>query len=831
MTLRASVSAAELDRAVNGAGRWVFRVETKRRTDAVWTDLSKVAGGDWVLGVSSEGDSPDRPASGFTIRFLRAADGASLAAGISASVLNRDAQDAFSPLVYPGRMVRVFVANLAEGQTRDVATWHLWLVGEIDRADWSGDPTATCSTLDSRIIRRQIKEIEKRGAADPGVPLAGEIQALLDKYMGHGAVPLLVVGDPDQGVGEYETARGSLGQFTLTQAQRIAWDLRYRWDDASDDFRYTLYLPPRDKTTADLSLSPSQIYEVPGLSVDRENVRNDVTVEFTSAESGKRETVTGRNEASVAEFDEAAMFIGEPGDSPVKSTEAAQALLSYALNDLAQPPVEKRVRIPFLPWLTLHHTIETGADGIHFDYPQLYSVVNASHEVDAEQGASTIVSLRGGSPVGQYYAWRRRGGYEPAPSSYELNDWRAVEAAPGFAAWTWTPGAGVASVWWATALVDADVVGDPWPEMRAAVLPLTPAGTNTVTVPLPPEGKLRLVRVEARYLDGSGALLVGGFREPTVYGTAAPVSWKFIPDETTSILTLAAVVTDPRGVVEDAQFYRRELGIVTGPFPANGAVGGVWSYSIPRDPKHPVALRVELLRNDDVAPIASEWYSSDIDRSADLTLSGAAAGGLYLISAQGDTDLAVGANNVRWRVGGGEWTEITVDVQLRAAWTVTPDAGDVLQVEAQGRNAAGEWGPIVTHPVPPTTPGATDDPAPLLGAAEWNPEGAGDCAGGAALTNRVTWGEVLNSSSSGYSLRIDSRASNGPKATGAYTTGGASYPLTTTYADLGDGGRVAGSPGTVRSYSYRVVVVRERDGAIVSAAETASGTRTVVTCP
>ncbi|MDB4952090.1 MAG: fibronectin type protein [Gemmatimonadetes bacterium] len=394
---------------LDGSGTWMFRALVRRRGDAGWTDLSAVAGGDWVLAISTEGDSPDRPVSAFSVRLLRAADGASLAPGIASSPLNLTASAVFSPLIYPGRLIRVDVYCAAPGETRADADWHVWLQGEIDRAEWPDDVTAACTSLDGVIHRRWVEEVETRGAPDPGTPIEDELQGMLDRWMGEGVVTLLVDGVPDFGVGEYKTALGSLGAALLTLAQRIGWDLRYRWDETAEAYRYTLYLPPRDKVDPDLTLGPGDVFDVPGLAVDREAVRNAVSVTYTDASSGHRATVTAEDADSIADFDRLWLGIEEPSDSPVTTETKADVLAAFAIADLAQPLTEKRIRVPFLPFLTLHHLVRITPDGARFDYSADYSVVGVSHDVSATDGASTTAALRGGSPVGMYYAWRRRG--------------------------------------------------------------------------------------------------------------------------------------------------------------------------------------------------------------------------------------------------------------------------------------------------------------------------------------------------------------------------------------------------------------------------------------
>lgn len=393
-----------------GGGTWTFTVRVRRPQDALWVNLSDVAGGDWVTLVKTDQETVDQPVGRFSFQLVKKADGESTAVGIATSALNRDEADEYAPLVYPGNDVEIEAAN--GGDPR------LWLKGKITEGEWSGEQVvATCATQDASIERRWIKEMEDRGAADPGTPLEDEIQGLLDRWMGVDAPTLLTIGDPAIGIGPYQPAKGSLGAQTRTLAQRIGWDLRYRWSEADDAFRYTLYLPPRDKATPDLVLTPSDVRSVPGLRVADEYVRNDFSGKYISSETGtegEQLERTRTNDASVFQFGEQWMEIILGSGDGITTAAQMDTLLEYADHDLSQPPTEKRVQIPFIPWLELHDLLEIGADGINFDFDGSWSVVGISHTVDGANGAYTELDLRAGSPVGAYYAWlARTGGVVP----------------------------------------------------------------------------------------------------------------------------------------------------------------------------------------------------------------------------------------------------------------------------------------------------------------------------------------------------------------------------------------------------------------------------------
>ena len=704
MTLRpGTVTDAEEARMVDGTGTPVFKVEVKRLADTLWTDATNVAGGDWVTAISADGDTPDKPVFSFTVRFIRAADGASMAPGIVASTLNT-AAGLFSPLIYPGRQIRVFTGNLAAGQVRADAVWHPWLEGEIDRADFPDDVIAQCSSLDAVLQRAQIEAEEVRGAGDPGTPLATEMQGLLTRWFTDTPVTLLVQGDPDHGVGEYKTPLGSLGDFLLAQAQRIAWDVRYRWDETSASFRYTLYNPPREKVTPDIVLTASQVLEVPELSIDRASVRNAFTLTYPDKDTGRVGKRYATEPTSIKEFRRVWMGIQEPSDSSIDTAAKADALLAYARSDLARPPTEKRVRLPFLPYLTLHHVVRIEADGRRFDFPQTYSVVGpVSHEVTADGGAFTVAGLRGGSPVGMYYSWARRNGgtgivVPVDPGSDGLVNFREYTDANGITTLAWDgTGTLVEEVWAGSVVFDVPLPVDPWALVAGSVLPL-PAGTLSLVYPQPGEGQRRLIQVETRlaFMEQGPTYRVNQF------GTPAPVRFDAVPTETDDDVTLGVRLTDPRAVVSEVRFYTLVLGVRSGPFSATASEASWYAYTLALDPKHPVGIQPELVRNDGFPPILGETYTADTDKRADIKDVRAGTGDEVLIDA--DTDTV--SLHFREVVSGTPGAETSIPARGSdprfGIFSPAPGATDRL-FRIYGKNAAGDAGDYVEWKVPSAT--------------------------------------------------------------------------------------------------------------------------------
>lgn len=490
---------------LDGTGRWMIRVQVKRRADVLWTDVSAVAGGDWVTAIDADIDTPDASVARFTVKLIRSADGASLSPGIVGSSLNYTVAMDFSPLIYPGRMIRVDAYCAAVGELRSAAVWHRWREGRVTEASWENDVIASCVNEDGRIQRRQIEAKEKRGSPDPGTPLPLEVQGLLDRWMGTGAVALTTIGDPEMSLGEYETEPGSLGDFLLSQARRIGWDIRHRWNDTAGAYQYTLYLPPRDKTVPDITIPATRVFQVPGLKVDIENVRNAFTETFRHGTTRKVTTRTLQNDASILEFDRIWMGITEDEGSPINDEAKADALLAIAVSDLGQPPTEKRIAVPFLPFLELHHMVRVQADGARFNYDQDYSVVGGTHEVSSD-GLQSTLNLRGGAPVGMYYAWRRRNAGTTVQHDWLINLVETVGAleTPTQYVYRFSGGDDVYEVWGAYQIIS----GEPTEEQWAAVAAIAEAGnvlstipTGTITVTKPTNTQVGLLYLVPKILD------------------------------------------------------------------------------------------------------------------------------------------------------------------------------------------------------------------------------------------------------------------------------------------------------------------------------------------
>lgn len=586
----------------------MWRVWMRRRGEVTWTNMSDLLGTDWVAAIPNAGiGTPDGPVRQFTIHFIRQSDGRSLAPGISGDPFNQ-VSGTFKPFIHPDTEVQVDAANLVKTAGDETAVWRRIHEGVIFRDEWPGeDVVITCNSLDFIVEDTDIEEEEARGEADPGTPMAEEDQGLIDRWMDD-PVTLHAPDGSGIGIGPYKPAIGKLGAQIRALAGRIAWDARYYFDNITSTFRYTLYEPPRDKTTPDIILSPEHVREVSELGEDSDSIRNDFVYIFID-EAGRQVTRTYRTVYPEGSPSYRRRWMRIVDTEVVKTVEQADAILLSASNDLSKPLAQKRVKINYNPYLQIHDVLEFAPDDIRFDTSTIWAVVGGSHTVNTDD-RYTEVDLRGGGPVGQYYAWRlREAGSVPDDidqrSLYDV--WVGEPSEDGSLLTTWKRMPLVTSVRGAAAVfplpersdhmvqllggVDSDDVT--WPS-QLALLP-----TNSLRIPPAPQGYYSLA-----YVQPYDSLLRQG--RPWVkimHGTPPELrvqEMRFPENAAGTQATVHLEMVDPRAVLTGINVYLTYPGAAeTGPFAATLVAPLVWEYGpFNLHPDHGVFVRLEGTRND-----------------------------------------------------------------------------------------------------------------------------------------------------------------------------------------------------------------------------------------
>jgi hypothetical protein len=593
----AAIPADELARIKDGTGRWLVRVYVRRRGATEWVNLSEVAGADWVTELSVRGATPDSPVTQFTINLIRQSDGRSVAPGMTQDPFNQ-VSGTFNPLIHPDDDVQAYFANLAKTAPDSTAVWRKVLVGELQNDAWpDNDVVITCNSLDHVIEDTEIEEEEARGAPDPGTPLSQEAQGLINRWKDDPVTVWAPDGD-GIGIGPYKPAVGKLGRQIRDLAGRQAWSANYVWDNGTGDYRYAVYDPPRDKTTPDLYLAPDQVREIPGLEESNENIRNDFVYVFIDS-SGRKVTRTYRTvyPAGGPTYRRRPMRIVDT--EIVKTAAAADLILQHASHDLSRPLAQKRVRIHFNPYLSLHDVIQFSADDQRFDISTIWSVVGVSHTLNATD-KFTDVDLRAGGPVGQYELWRVRASAVPDtdPTLRNLSGFLKEDLATG-QRWTWTAGPHVHIKRAAVGTYDLPEKPADWDNLMGSLAVLQP---NELFIPYPPEGQYAIAHVESYDSD----LRKGVPWRRVVLGTPPEVREKSITvpesaDGTTA--TVHAEMIDPRGVLTGCNVYlQNPEEAETGPFTATLVAPLTWEYTYALPQDHGVYVKLVFPRSDGGEP-------------------------------------------------------------------------------------------------------------------------------------------------------------------------------------------------------------------------------------
>lgn len=689
----AEIPGAEMARIKGDSpGRWLFKIEARRRGEVSWVNLSDVAGGDWAQEISYRGGTPDAVVSEANVNFIRKSNGRTLAPGITLEAFNQVASE-FKPFLHPDTEIRVYAANLVKTDPDSAASYRPWFIHDLHVVEWPADTVSTLTrSLDARIEDAEIEEEEERGAPDPGTPVTSETQGLLNRWLEDPPTVYTPVSLAGIGIGPYKPA-GKLGQQVRTNAQEaFAGDARYVWDNGTSAFRYTLYSPPRDKTTPDLYLTASQVREIPGLSETGEHIRTAFSITFTD-EDGRivRRNKTVTYPAGSPSYRRRWMGMVEGEKSPIKTVAQADAMLDFAAHDLSKPLAEMRLRIPFLPWIGLHDMIEIGPDFARFDISTQWSVVGFSHMVNATE-RYTDVEVRGGGPVGQFYAWQRRAASVPDedPTSRNLYDFRREQQATG-EVWSWQRGRTVHSVWAAVATFDLPEMPEHKDTLVAGREKLT---TDSVFMPYPAAGRYTVAYVEPydsllRRGDPWIKPIIG--TPPEIY---PDVDFDESADGTETTVTVA--MTDPRGVITGTDIYLTYPGAAeTGPFAATPTAPLTWEYTYPLHPDHGVYVRGVHPRNDGGPAITWGPLLSDTDKIPAIpSVRKEQTGSNVTVLVDGlDTDTA--SLWYREDVGGvlGAETEIAPrGSDPRFGSFVVVAGGTARRFRIYGKNSAGEAG-------------------------------------------------------------------------------------------------------------------------------------------
>ena len=457
-----------------------------------WIDVGKALGSDWIVNATFN-EHIDTPIAQATFTLALKVGDASLAPLMIASVLNVDDADDYAPLLNIGRLVRVSTATMARGVTLDVSKYRKQFDGRIDdvqlREDSEGHGTVVlpCSDLGAWLMDMQIRtEGVEYGNEDTPPALLTVLQNVLDAQIPSGEPAVTVVKSSGS---SFAVTTWNQGATKTLEALRtlvldsVGEDLRYRYD-SSHISQLMWFDPDRTRVTVDATFTADQ-YTVQSLDLSLRNIRNVGEMPYTDAATGLTGVVTSINTESAAATMYRERFFRLP-ESRLLTTEAeAQTVLDIVTDDVAFPPAEAIIHVPYCWWVQLYDRYTFEANNRQYDEDQTFAVVGYQKVIENGRGSTALtVTAR---VVGAYAEWQRRISGAVKPEMRVVN-FREVSRTATTVTIGWES-SGVISQFWLYLSTPSQPVGtDPYLALRGVPTARLTAATTSYEVTVPRQG-------------------------------------------------------------------------------------------------------------------------------------------------------------------------------------------------------------------------------------------------------------------------------------------------------------------------------------------------------
>lgn len=294
------------------------------------------------------------------------------------------------------------------------------LDGLIDNIDVAGpDDTVVLQIRDrGGLLLNRVIEDSVAYSTLGGTPVETVMQQILTA--GASALPPLGVSVPTLSLVTPVSPGWDIKQFNQQQmpmlealrklALQIGWDLRYR--NVGGDEAPQLYFldPDRTKTRPDLTLGPTEYFDVRDLTLIGDDIRNVVRGWYGNRLTYQSSSTTdaalaGRLTSSIQKYGRRFMQVVEDSSSNVDTLEEITRMVDAAASDLCEPFASQEVSLRYFWPVQLNDLIRFQANGVHYDTDQDWSVVSYQHSLGAEESTTTIRTR--GKPIAAYHDWMR----------------------------------------------------------------------------------------------------------------------------------------------------------------------------------------------------------------------------------------------------------------------------------------------------------------------------------------------------------------------------------------------------------------------------------------
>ncbi len=473
--------------------------------DGTYQDLTNQDSIDWVQSGSIV-QSIDQIVATGQFTFWRSQEGGnSLAPLDEDSTLNRDALDAYAPLIDVGRGIRCEFATVSIGSSPIGGDWKRVFDGVIDQWTVENDFVGVQArdAIGAEIADRWIEEEFEFGTSE-GRAIEDVMQDILTEF---GTLTLYTPSSPGFLVTTYRQQRSSLMDALQQLAALIGWVVQPRWDNGTSAFRLTFYDPVRAPGGTDWTWAADRYEAVPDFTLSRLDVRNAISLWYTDA-TNVRSQVTAEDASSIAKYKRQWMEIEEAEDSPIDTSAEAQAMIDDALLDLKDPIAGQEIKtMSFWP-IQVNDYYQFTANDVHYTANQSFGVTGFRHEFSGGH-VDTFIRTRG-SPAGFIKPWIKRSAPDLTPEEKRfaqgLHEVRVLHDTPtdGKVTVRWTRGSKVFSVWAYTTTLPQpiDDTDDPWPDDTTLPTKVLERGTDEIELTVPSGNEVLFLQIEPRADDG-----------------------------------------------------------------------------------------------------------------------------------------------------------------------------------------------------------------------------------------------------------------------------------------------------------------------------------------
>jgi len=496
----------------------------------------------------------------------------SLSPLVEGSDLNEDDAEDYSPLLQLGRLVTLDVNLTAVGGARPSdgdSTWYEIFRGIVGKVDWPDhDKGRITVQVDGLAAVLQHAKAESERTYLAGTSLETVVTQVLTNH-GYSTIPTYFPAAtskvlPNDWAPGYQK---TIWQQLTAIAQSMGWVVyyRYRGQNAPE---ITFFAPARTKTVADQTVEARDFKQ---LSLDDAEVRNVGFLVYVDEDSVEQLLGPDVNSASLTKYGGSLgvrrpFWIKLEENSPIRTETEAQAMLTAALSDVADPDVvASATTVPLLFTESGIDLYTIPAHNRFFDSNQKWALFSNKINFAVNTEPHSSIGLRG-VPTAGSKSWRDLSIRPPTSVAThpKLRAVRVLHETPSADKITvnWNNNSKVYSVWAYLETLPQPIEEDdePWPTGSCPPEQVL-VGAETIVIDIPATGYVTFLQLEPRSLTGEcGDPVRLSFDPPAVTVEIETPSWEITAEsEGATDGTYTVKLYDPDAVMDDV-YYRTKSG-------------------------------------------------------------------------------------------------------------------------------------------------------------------------------------------------------------------------------------------------------------------------------